>query len=112
MGKVIYIQKGTKYAKHSSRFLVLPHLLSGPVVVLAGEVLHDLVYLAGHLGVGHYLGGETLQVGQGRRWLVASSKGRDELGGHLPGSNPPFLEGGSAHAIPKAANARGHKLQE
>ena len=60
MGKVIYIQKSEKYAKHSSRFLVLPYLLSGPVVVLAGEVLHDFVYLAGHLGVSQHLEGETL----------------------------------------------------
>ena len=43
---------------------------------------------------------------------MTSPKGRDELGSHLPSSNPPFLEGGSAHAVPKAAHARSHDLQE
>ena len=86
-GKIIYIQKGHKSCKTQFTFPgFVPFLLSGLVVVLAGEVLHDLVHLAGHLGFSQHLGGEALRVGQGRRLLMMLTKGCDEPGGHLPGT--------------------------
>ena len=80
--------------KRSSQSLVLSRLLSGSLVIIVGEVLHDLVHLAGYLGIGQHLGGEALQVGQRGKLLMLMTEGRNELGGHLPGRNPPRLEGG------------------
>ena len=90
--------------KRSSQSLVLSRLLLGSLVVLGGEILHDLVHLAGYLRIGQHRGGEALQVGQRGKLLMPPMEGRDELGGHLLGRNPPRLEGGIARALLDAAD--------
>ena len=59
---------------------------------------------AGYLGIGQHLRGKALQVGQRGKLQTPLTEGRNELGGHLPGRNPPRLEGGLAHALLDAAN--------
>ena len=61
--------------KRNSQSLVLSHLFSGSLVILAGETLHDLIHLAGYLEIGQHLGGKTLQVGQQEKLQMPLTEG-------------------------------------